>query len=68
MRKDIHPEYMDAKVICACGNTFETRSTKPVLKVELCSQCHPFFSGGERRIVDTQGQVERFRRRYKIKE
>jgi large subunit ribosomal protein L31 len=67
MRKDIHPEYMDAKVICACGNTFETRSTKPVLKVELCSQCHPFFSGGERRIVDTQGQVERFRRRYNIK-
>ena len=68
MKKDIHPEYMDAKVVCACGNTFETRSTKPVLKVELCSQCHPFFSGGERRIVDTQGQVERFKRRYKIKE
>jgi len=67
MKKDIHPEYMDAKVVCACGNTFETRSTKPLLKVELCSQCHPFFSGGERRIVDTQGQVERFRRRYKIK-
>ncbi|MGB3129023.1 MAG: 50S ribosomal protein L31 [Dehalococcoidia bacterium] len=68
MRKDIHPEYMDAKVVCACGNTFETRATKSVLKVELCSQCHPFFSGGERRIVDTAGQVERFKRRYKIKE
>jgi len=67
MRKDIHPEYMDAKVVCACGNTFETRATRPVLKVELCSQCHPFFSGGERRIVDTAGQVERFKRRYKIK-
>jgi len=68
MRKDIHPAYMDAKVVCACGNTFETRATKSVLKVELCSQCHPFFSGGERRIVDTAGQVERFKRRYKIKE
>ena len=68
MKKDIHPEYKNAKVICACGNTFETRSTKPVLKVELCSACHPFFSGGERRIVDTAGQVERFKRRYKIKE
>jgi len=67
MKKDIHPEYKEAKVICACGNTFETRSTKPVLKVELCSACHPFFSGGERRIVDTAGQVERFKRRYKIK-
>ena len=68
MKKDIHPDYVDAKVTCACGNTFETRSTKPVLKVELCSKCHPFFSGGERRIVDTAGQVERFKRRYKIKE
>ncbi|MCJ7523254.1 MAG: 50S ribosomal protein L31 [Dehalococcoidia bacterium] len=68
MRKDIHPEYMDAKVVCACGNAFETRATKSVLKVELCSQCHPFFSGGERRIVDTAGQVERFKRRYMIKE
>jgi large subunit ribosomal protein L31 len=68
MKKDIHPDYKEAKVTCACGNTFETRSTKPVLKVELCSACHPFFSGGERRIVDTAGQVERFKRRYKIKE
>jgi large subunit ribosomal protein L31 len=66
MKKDIHPAYKEAKVICACGNTFATRSTKPVLKVELCSKCHPFFSGGERRIVDTAGQVERFKRRYKM--
>ena len=68
MKKDIHPAYKDAKVTCACGNSFETKSTKPVLKVELCSKCHPFFSGGERRIVDTAGQVERFKRRFKIKE
>jgi large subunit ribosomal protein L31 len=66
MKKDIHPAYKEAKVTCACGNTFATRSTKPVLKVELCSKCHPFFSGGKRRIVDTAGQVERFKRRYKM--
>jgi len=66
MKKDIHPAYKEAKVTCACGNTFATRSTRPVLKVELCSKCHPFFSGGQRRIVDTAGQVERFKRRYKM--
>ncbi|MDY6892862.1 MAG: 50S ribosomal protein L31 [Chloroflexota bacterium] len=68
MKQGIHPENKAAKVVCACGNTFETRSTKPVLKVELCSKCHPFCSGGERRIVDTAGQVERFKRRFNIKE
>ena len=67
MKKVIHPKYDHAVVTCACGNSFETRSTKAQLKVEVCSQCHPYFSGGERRIVDTQGQVERFRRRYKLK-
>ena len=67
MRDKIHPKYMEAKVICACGNTFATRSTKPVLKIEVCSKCHPFFTG-EQRIVDTAGQVERFERRYKIKD
>jgi len=65
MKDKIHPKYMEAQVICSCGNTFTTRSTKPVLKVELCSKCHPFFTG-ERRIVDTAGRVERFKRRYKI--
>lgn len=68
MKNGIHPEYMDATVTCACGNSFDTRATRPVLKVEHCSRCHPFFSGGERRLVDTAGQVERFKRRYKIKE
>ena len=67
MKENIHPEYMEAKVICSCGNTFTTGSTKPVLKVELCSKCHPFFTG-ERRLVDTAGRVERFKRRYKIKD
>ncbi|TEU04187.1 MAG: 50S ribosomal protein L31 [Dehalococcoidia bacterium] len=65
MKKNIHPEYMEAQVACSCGNTFTTGSTKPVLKVELCSKCHPFFTG-ERRIVDTARRVERFKRRYKM--
>ncbi len=68
MKKGIHPEwYPEAKVICACGNTFTVGSTKPVLKVEVCSKCHPFFTG-EERIVDTAGQVEKFKRRYGIKD
>lgn len=66
MKDKIHPEYYnDAKVICSCGNTFTTGSTKKVLKVELCGKCHPFFTG-EHRIVDTMGRVERFKRRYKV--
>jgi large subunit ribosomal protein L31 len=65
MKKDIHPEYMEAQVTCSCGNSFSVGSTKPLLKVELCSQCHPFFTG-ERRIVDTAKRVEKFKRRYKM--
>jgi large subunit ribosomal protein L31 len=66
MKPKIHPEYYnDAKVICACGNTFTIGSTKKVLKVELCSKCHPFFTG-EQRVIDTMGRVERFKRRYKL--
>ncbi len=67
MKPKIHPDYKEAKVICACGNTFVTRSTRPVLKIELCNKCHPFYSGGTRRLVDSAGQVERFKRRYKRK-
>lgn len=66
MKKGIHPEYVEATVHCACGNTFTTRSTKAELRVEVCSRCHPFFTG-EQRIVDTAGRVERFKRRYGIK-
>jgi large subunit ribosomal protein L31 len=66
MKPKIHPEYYtDAKVICACGNTFTTGSTRKTLKIELCSKCHPFFTG-EQRVVDTLGRVERFKRRYKL--
>jgi large subunit ribosomal protein L31 len=66
MKAKIHPEYVTATVHCSCGNRWETRATKPDLKVELCSQCHPFFTG-EQRIVDTAGRVERFKRRYGMK-
>ena len=67
MKDKIHPEYYpEAKVTCSCGNTFTVGSTRPALKVEVCSKCHPFFTG-EQRIVDSAGQVERFRRRYKLK-
>ena len=59
MKAGIHPNYQDATVICACGNTFQTRSTKPQLRIDLCNVCHPFYTG-EQRIVDTAGQVERF--------
>ncbi len=62
MKKNIHPAWMRATVVCACGNTFETFATKELLKIELCSKCHPHFTG-QQRIVDTGGQVERFMRR-----
>jgi large subunit ribosomal protein L31 len=63
MKADIHPEYGEATITCACGNSWTTRSTKPEIHVDVCSNCHPFFTG-EQRIVDTAGRVERFRRRY----
>lgn len=66
MKEKIHPKYFDnAKVTCACGNSFTTGSTRQSLRVEICSKCHPFFTG-EQRIVDTQGRVERFKKKYKI--
>ncbi len=65
MKEKIHPEYYpNAQVICGCGNIFTTGSTKKQLKVELCSKCHPFFTG-ERRMIDTAGRVERFEQRFK---
>ncbi len=66
MKADIHPKYDVATVTCGCGNTFQTRSTKQQLRVDICSRCHPFFTG-EQRLVDTGGQVERFRRRAEKK-
>lgn len=63
MKPDIHPTYQTATVHCACGNTFETRSTTPSINVEICSACHPYFTG-KQKLVDTAGRVERFRQRY----
>ncbi len=63
MKTGIHPEYMDCSVTCACGETFTTRSTKPEIRVEICSKCHPFFTG-KQKIVDTEGRVDRFIKRY----
>ena len=63
MRADIHPEYVVATVKCSCGNTFETRSTKASLSSELCSECHPFYTG-KQKLVDTGGRIDRFERRY----
>ncbi len=66
MKTGIHPEYHpEAKVTCSCGSTYTTGSTKPELRVEICNKCHPFFTG-EQRIIDTEGRVERLRRRFKL--
>ncbi len=62
MKNNIHPKWMTSTVVCACGNSFQTGGTKPMLRVEVCANCHPFFTG-QQRIVDTAGQVERFLRR-----
>jgi large subunit ribosomal protein L31 len=65
MKEKIHPTYYPkAKVVCSCGNTFTVGSTKKEIRVELCSKCHPFYTGAQR-IVDTAGRVERFKRRYR---
>ena len=65
MKKDIHPKYMDCQVRCGCGTTWETRSTVPEIKVEVCSSCHPFFQeDGANRLVDTLGRVDRFTKKF----
>jgi large subunit ribosomal protein L31 len=63
MQEDIHPQYHDVQVVCACGHTFRTRSTAKTLHVEICSNCHPFYTG-QQKIIDTAGRVERFRKKY----
>ncbi len=68
MKTDIHPEYYaEAKVTCSCGKSYTTGSTKPELQVEICKECHPFYTG-EQRIVDTEGRVERFNRRFNVEQ
>jgi large subunit ribosomal protein L31 len=69
MKTDIHPKYFaDARVVCACGNTWTTGSTRKEIRVEICSNCHPFFSGENQRIVDIEGQVDRFYKRLQARQ
>jgi large subunit ribosomal protein L31 len=63
MKKDIHPKYVKSRITCLCGNVIETRSTQEEIHVEICSNCHPFFTG-KQKLVDTAGRVERFQRKY----
>ena len=63
VKEGIHPNYVESKVTCACGNTFTTRSVKPAINVEICSACHPFFTG-KQKFVDSEGRVDRFNRKY----
>ncbi|GAK53364.1 50S ribosomal protein L31 [Candidatus Moduliflexus flocculans] len=66
MKPDVHPNYVPAKIICACGHVIETRSTKKEIHVELCANCHPFYTG-KQKLVDSAGRVERFQRKYGLK-
>ena len=65
MKKDIHPDYKTCTVTCACGNSFETKSNVETMKIDICSSCHPFFTG-EQKIVDAAGRVEKFKSKYKL--
>ena len=63
MKKDIHPPYQDCTIVCACGETIHTKSTRTSMKVEICSKCHPLFTG-KQKLIDTEGRVERFQKKY----
>ena len=67
MKKDIHPNYAETTITCACGNVIQTRSTVKDIKVDICSACHPFFTG-KQKLVDTAGRIDRFKKRYNIKD
>lgn len=64
MKADIHPKYQEATIICACGEVIHTRSTRPSVRVEICSKCHPFFTG-KQRLVDSAGRVDKYMKKYK---
>jgi len=65
MRKDIHPNYVECKVKCACGNEFVTKSNKENMSIDICNECHPFFTGSERN-VDTAGRIDKFKKKYNL--
>ncbi len=64
MKEGIHPNYYETEVVCACGNRFTTHSTKKEIKVEICSACHPFYTGSKRLLVESGGRVDKFRKKY----
>ncbi len=66
MKKDIHPDYKECVVTCACGNTFTTKSNVENMKIDICNECHPFFTG-EQKVVDAAGRIEKFKARYAMK-
>ena len=66
MKAGIHPNYVDCTITCACGNVIQTRSTRPEIRVEVCSKCHPFYTG-KQKLVDTSGRVDKFNKKYGIK-
>jgi len=66
MRKDIHPDYKTCQISCACGNSFESKSNVEEMRIDICSECHPFFTGSEK-IVDAAGRVEKFKKKYNLK-
>ncbi len=65
MKKEIHPNVVECAVSCACGNTFQTKSTLPELKIDICNECHPFYTGSQK-VVDTAGRIEKFKKRYNM--
>ena len=65
MRKDIHPDYKECEVTCACGNTFGIRTTKETMTIDICNECHPFFTGSEK-IVDAAGRIDKFKKKYNL--
>jgi len=65
MKKDLHPKLVDCTVTCACGNTFTTKSQKEAMNIDICNECHPFFTGSER-MVDTAGRIDKFKKRYNM--
>jgi large subunit ribosomal protein L31 len=67
MKKDIHPQYVECNVSCACGHTFKTRATVSEIEVEICSSCHPFYTG-KQKYIDTEGRIEKFKKKYGYKE
>jgi large subunit ribosomal protein L31 len=65
MRKEIHPDYKLCAVVCACGNTFEVKSDKAEMTIDICNECHPFFTGSEK-VVDTAGRIDKFKKKYNL--